>query len=106
MATTTITTARRIDLAALGFPAAMSWDGAEAKITAEGRSAAQLQAAVDACPLDSTDANRQTNVDGLKASLADMQAIIDGTSTAREKQYARAIRRLLKAQLGDFSTAT
>lgn len=66
----------------------------------------RCKAAACVPPVDPAVANRQTNEDGLRASLADMQAIIDGASTTREKQYARAIRRLLKAQLSDFATAT
>lgn len=51
-------------------------------------------------------ANRQANDDGLRASMVDMKAVIDSpTASPAEKRVARAIRRLCKAQLGDYSAA-
>lgn len=51
------------------------------------------------------DANRVTNEDGMRASLVEMKAVLDdAAATAKEKRVARAVRRLLKAQLNDFAT--
>lgn len=102
-----ITTSRRIALDGLGFPASIRpVDGGYEVEAHDSTPQAQLQAAVDAAPLNETDANRVAMVDSARQALSANRtylAIASPTAaqnTAQAKALTRQMNGVIRLLLG------